>query len=206
MSKVRQTRAGTDAGGYAHLHRDSPLAKACADVGAVLVDDSDRADIAHRVGRHELARAYGLGICSKVHGFRPDVHQTYSGLWTNLAPADYLAQWISTGLQWADGDTSTRVGSIDEEEAYDAARLAQIDQWAAELVATAPAWFVDWMGRLIHLPKWRYLVEIGACHFLGAPRPIKVEAEWADKVRRQWQRRAQGIRQVETVVKALEQF
>lgn len=206
MTKVRQTRAATDAGGYAHLHRDSPLAKACADVGAVLVADSDRADIAHAVGRHELARAYGLGICSRVHGFRPDVHQTYSGLWTSLAPADYLAQWISTGLQWADGSTDSRVGSIDEQEAYEAARLAQLDQWAAELVKVGPVWFVDWMQRLIHPPKWQYLVEIGAAQWLGASKPFRHADEWAEKMRRQWTRRAQGIAQVERVVKELEQF
>lgn len=202
---VRQSRAATDAGAYAHKHRDSPIAKACGDVGPVQVTSTVRADIAHACGRHELARAYGLGVCSVSHGFAPDVHQHASGLWPELSPADYLVRWVETALQWAQ-TFDDRVGSVDEEEAYDAAKLAQIDQWAAELVAVAPVWYVDWLARLVHLPKRRYLVEIGACHFLGAPRPMPVDAEWADKVRRQWQRRAQGIRQVEHVAKALEVF
>lgn len=156
MTAVRQTRAATDAGAYAHKHRDSPIAKACSDVGAVLVTSSVRSDIAHGVSRRDLARAYGLGVCSASHGFPADVHQHASGLWPELSPADYLVRWVETALQWATVHNG-QAGSIDEQDAWEATRVAQLDQWA-------------------------------------------------EKMRLQWTRRAQGIAQVERVVKELEQF
>lgn len=195
---------------YAGRHSDSPIALACSTVGPVRVVDNLRADIAHGVSTRDLRRAYALGVCSASSGFAPDVHQHDSGLWPDLSPADYLARWIRTALQWADKSMLARMadncGSLDEQDRYEAARSARLDQWAAELVTVAPAWYVDWLARLIHPPKWGYLVEIGAAQWLGEPKPYRIETDWAEKVRRQWTRRAQGIAQVARVVKALEEF
>jgi len=84
---------------YWARHPDSPLARACSDVGAVRVSDTLRADIAHRVSTTDLRRAYALGVISATDGLLPDVHQHDSGLWPDLSPADYLAEWITTAGQ-----------------------------------------------------------------------------------------------------------
>ena len=206
-TKVRQSRVATSAADYAHKHRDSPIAKACSDVGPLMVTDSVRADIVHAVSLSDLRRAYALGVCSASHGFAADVHQTYSGLWPHLSPADYLAEWVGVACHWHKGiGGETEQCSEDQAEAWEAQRFASCDQWAAELVTVAPVWYVDWLARLVHPPKWLYLVELGAAQWLGAPAPSAPAEDWGDKVRRQWARRAQGAEQVARVVEALEEF
>jgi len=117
-------------------------------------------------------------------------------------PADYLAWWISTAIQW-----HTRPSDAGEDpdaaDAYEAARLADIDQWAAELVQVAPVWFVDWMGRLIHAPKWVLLVEMGAQAWLDGPTPRDPQTDWSVKMGRQWGRRFESSEIVERVTHGL---
>lgn len=192
--------------GYSTCHPDSPIALGFDLAGPVHVP-ADRADIAHAVGRKDLQRAYGLGICSATRGLEPDSHQVATGLWIGEIshPADYLTRWISTGVKYSDIGTPEG-DNPDAEDAYQAARLAQIDQWAAELVGFAPAWFVDWIGRTVHPPKWAYLVEIGAHQWLDAGRPVPPVAGWVDKVDRQWARRIASGEHVDAVVRELGQF
>lgn len=191
--------------GYSTCHPDSPIALGFDLAGPVHVP-TDRADIAHAVGRKELERAYGLGICSASHGLAPDVHQVASGLWINevVNASDYLARWISTGVHWSTVDISA--SNPDEVDAYNADRTARIDQWAAELVTFAPAWYVDWLARTVHPPKWAYLVEQGAHVWLGAPAPYPIADGWVEKVNRQWARRVASGEHVDAVVRELETF
>lgn len=191
---------------YAALHRDSPVARAVDVVGPVRVTDSLRADIAHRVSRRDLARAYGLGVCSATAGLAADQHQHASGLWPELTPADYLAEWITTACQWHTTGGSRVSDAVDPDGAdvHAASRLARLDQQAAELEAVAPAWFTDWACRLVHPPKWEYLIELGGHQWLGEPVPVRPDHEWASKMDGQWARRIRSGEHVDAVVRALE--
>lgn len=204
MTRVRVARGPVR--GYSTCHPDSPIALGYDLAGPVHVP-ADRADMVHAVGRKDLQRAYGLGICSATRGLEPDSHQVATGLWIGdiSHPADYLAKWISTGVHWSAVD-NTPAEDLDAEDEYNAARLAQLDQWAAELCTFTPSWFVDWLVRTVHPPKWAYLVERGAATWLDAGAPLTPAADWATKVDRQWARRIASGEQVDKVVHELEQF
>lgn len=192
---------------YSACHPDSPIALGFDHAGPVHVP-ADRADIAHAVGRKDLQRAYGLGICSASRGLEPDCHQVATGLWVGEIdhPADYLAMWITTGVKWAVADIRSERVDVDAEDAYNADRTARIDQWAAELVTFAPSWYVDWLARTVHPPKWGYLVELGAEQWLEAGTVADPGAEWVGKVQRQWARRIASGEHVDAVVAEIEQF
>lgn len=203
MSGIRTARGPVRS--YSTCHPDSPIALGYDLAGPVHVP-SDRADIAHAVGRKDLQRAYGLGICSASRGLAPDSHQVATGLWVGEIdhPADYLARWISTGVHWS--TVAPADVNPDAEDAYEADRLARIDQHAAELVDIAPAWYVNWLARTVHPPKRAYLVELGAAAWLDAGAPITPSDGWVDKVNRQWARRVASGEHVDAVVRELEQF
>lgn len=191
---------------YSDVHPDSPIARGYDIAGPVNVP-ADRADIAHSVSVSELRRAYSLGVCSATRGLAPDSHQMETGLAPQIDNAsDYLAWWIGQALSWADQPDDIGAVNPDESDAWHAARLAQIDQWAAELVTVAPVWFVDWAGRLIHPPKWQHLIELGAAQWLGAPAPHTPGDQWADRMGRQWAARLRSGEHVAAVVRDLEQF
>lgn len=201
MNAVTPSVADAGKRGYCYSadHPDSPLAQAWDVCGAVKVTDSLRADIAHCVDRHDLRRAYALGLISKQSGQPADVHQADSGLWPTLSPADYLAEWISVGCAWhlSGGGAPRCTEPGDDDNANRAALDAldhaeQVQQWATELVQLdgLPAWWSDWAARLVHPPKFAYLVELGAAAWLGAPAPAVLTEPWAIKVRKQWANRS----------------
>ena len=202
MTTPRTREARGPVRSYSVLHPDSPITLGFDHAGPVHVP-TDRADLAHAVSRKDLATAYGLGVCSATRGLEPDSHQVATGLRLDLThPSDYLAWWVSTALQWHrkpsdDGENP------DEADAYEAARVAQLDQWAAELVAIAPVWFVDWLTRLIHKPKWELLVEMGAQAWLDGPTPRDPQTDWSVKMGRQWARRFESSEIVERVTHGL---
>lgn len=188
---------------YSAVHPDSPIARGWDIAGPVRV--GDKSDLVHAVGSTELRRAYGLGIISASSGLPADVHQVETGLRLDLVhPADYLVWWVSQGLQWADQPSTDLTGvNPDLEDEYESARLARIDQYAAELVQIAPVWFVDWLARLIHPPKWVWLVEQGAHIWLDGDTPRPVDADWFGKMVRQWQRRFESAEIVTRVTEQL---
>jgi hypothetical protein len=176
-------------GAYSARHPESPIALAWDTSGPVHVADHLRADIANAVGRRDLQRAYGLAIISASAGLEPDVHQHETGLWPDIAhPADYLTTWIRTGLQWADG-TADDVDP-DADDKYAEMVAAEVDEWAVELVKCAPAWYLDWAGRLVHPPKYEYLIRLGAHQWLGTAEPADPGTGWSRKIDAQWSRRS----------------
>lgn len=190
---------------YSADHPTSPLAQAWDVCGPVKVDDRLRADIAHCVDRHDMRRAYALGLISKQSGRPADVHQADSGLWADLTPADYLAEWITVGCAWhvSGGTSAPRCDEPSDEHNADRALLDDIDHaeqvqvWATDLVGLGeqlPAWWSEWAGRLLHPPKFAYLVELGAHTWLDAPAPAALADRWAVKMRRQWANRARTVK------------
>lgn len=189
-------------GAYSARHPDSPIALGWDEAGPVRV--GYRGEIAHAVSSSDLKRAYGLAVCSST-GEAVDVHQSITKLWPDLTPADYLVKWIRTALTWADahdiGDCS-----VDQQEAWDAGRLADYDQVQAELAQVAPLWFTDWLDRLLHRPKIDMLIELGAHEWLNAGAPYPRDEAWAVKMGVQWRRRLQSGEQVARVIRELEVF
>jgi hypothetical protein len=182
---------------YGARHPDSPIALAWDIAGPVHVDDVLRPDIAHAVSLKMLRQAYALGVVSAT-GLPADVHQTETCLWPDLAPTDYLATWITTACAWAREERRAAVDEPSDDANADRAEQNAIEhagvvaRWAADLVVDdqVPAWFVAWLGRTVHAPKFTYLVELGAWAWLGALEPVAPEAGWAVKVDRQWRTRA----------------
>lgn len=178
---------------YSANHPQSPLALAWDIAGPVLVTDNLRADVAHAVDRTMWRRAYALGLISTGHGFRADEHQTYSGLFQDLAnPADYLAKWVETGCQWAAGEKRDAIDQRAERTREEPEPVDELDSWAQTLVGSAdtPSWWVSWGSNLVYASKFEYLVRLGAHAWLGAPAPRDPGTGWSKKMDAQWIRRS----------------
>lgn len=178
---------------YSANHPLSPLALAWDVAGPVLVTDNLRADVSHAVDRTMWRRAYALGLISTDHGFRADEHQTYSGMFQDVAnPADYLVRWIETGCQWAAGEKQGAIDSRAERTREEPEPVDELDEWARDLAlsATTPAWWQEWAGNLVYAPKFEYLVRLGAHAWLGAVEPRDPGTAWSEKMRKQWGRRS----------------
>jgi hypothetical protein len=186
----------TAAANYWARHKDSPIAQACGTVGIVRVPDNLRADIASEVSRKDLQRAYGLGIISASAGLAPDQHQVESGLWQDLAPSDYLVNWIKTGCNWSTSNGCSTSSNDRPAELEAEGQREMLDAWAAELVTVAPSWFVDWLDRTVHAPKFDFLVELGAAEWLGAGAPAIPATDWAGKAARKFTCRTRKNSQV----------
>lgn len=189
-SRVHAGRAPRGAADYYHAHRDSPIALACGQVGAVTVSEAIKPEIEHAVGPRDLRCAYGLGIISRLGTCPADVHQHESGLWPDVTPDEYLVRWISTGVKWhRQGPLALdppRESWDDLEAAYNAPAVVvgQVDSVSIRPVRPR---LDAYLQRLVHPPKVDYAYEVLAAFESGRPVP-ELDERWADDVVRKVRR------------------
>lgn len=188
-SRVHASRPVRGAADYYHAHRDSPIALACGQVGAVTVSEAIKPEIEHAVGPRDLRCAYGLGIISRLGTCPADVHQHESGLWPDVTPDEYLVRWISTGVKWhRQGPLALdppRESWDDLEAAYNAPAVAV--EPAAVVVRPVRPRLEAYLQRLVHPPKVDYAYEVLEALESGVAVP-ELGERWADDVVRKVRR------------------
>lgn len=188
---------------YWHSHPDSPIAEAAGGfAGALKITERIRPEIEHAISSRDLRVAYGLGIISTSQGCDPDVHQHATGLWPDVTEDEYTVRWIMTGVDWhrrgGDGGIAgelARMNARTEDDLSVADVEAMLNDEACGTVVAPtdvvgavsapmvlPQPMLDYLCRLVYLPKANYAADCAMALALGDPLPA-CEAAWAAGVR-----------------------